>query len=67
MQIGSYIRHFIYRNRGERIYRYGIVIEIVEYPPPILVDVFWHGARSYQNPYYEKIKINLLELVSKPR
>jgi hypothetical protein len=67
MQIGSYIRHFVYRNKGERIYRYGIIIEIIEYPPPILVDVLWHAAKNYQNPYYEKIKINLLELVSKPR
>ena len=33
MQIGSYIRHYIYRNRGEKIYRYGIVIEVEN----------WHG------------------------
>ena len=66
MKLGSYIRHFIYRNRGRRIYRYGIVIQVIEYPPPILVDVFWHPIKIYQKPYYEKIKINMLELVSEP-
>jgi len=67
MQIGSYIRHFVYRNRGERIYRYGLVIEVIEYPPPMIVDVFWHPMKDYQKSYYEKIKIDLLELVSEPR
>ena len=67
MQIGSYIRHFVYRNRGERIYRYGIVIEVIQFPAPIMVDVFWHPLKIYQKPYCEKIKINLLELVSEPR
>jgi hypothetical protein len=67
MQIGSYIRHFVYRNRGERIYRYGIVIEVIEYPLPTLVDVFWHPMIYHHNSYCEKIKIDLLELVSEPR
>jgi len=67
MEIGSYIRHFVYKNRGEKIYRYGVVIQIIEYPPPMMVDVFWHPLKYYQKPYCEKIKISLLELVSEPR
>lgn len=67
MKLGSYIRSFIYRNRGEKIYRYGIIIEIFAYPPPMLVDVYWQPIKYYQKPYYEKIKINMLELVSEPR
>ena len=63
MQLGSYIRHVIYKNRGENIYRYGIVIEVIKQPPPELANVFWHPIKKYRNPYYETIKINLLELV----
>jgi hypothetical protein len=64
MRLGSYIRHVIYRKKGENIYRYGVVVEIIKYPPPTLVDVYWQPIKYYQSPYYEKIKINMLELVS---
>ena len=64
MKLGSYIRHVVYRKKGERIYRYGIVVDIIDYPPPTLVDVYWQPIKYYQKPYYEKIKINMLELVS---
>tara|TARA_R110000824_G_scaffold52976_1_gene146962 strand:+ start:6202 stop:6405 length:204 start_codon:yes stop_codon:yes gene_type:complete len=67
MKIGSYIRHFIYRNRGEKIYRYGIIIEVVEYPPPTLANVFWNPLKQHQPQYCEIIKINLIELISEPR
>ena len=71
MQIGSYIRHFLYRYKGEKIYRYGIVINVINYPPPTLAAVFWQPTRDYiwksASPYCEKIKIHRLELISEPR
>ena len=67
MKIGSYIRHFIYRDRGEKIYRYGIIIEVHNYPPPTLANVFWHPSFLVKRSYCEKIKIHLIELISEPR
>jgi hypothetical protein len=67
MQIGSYIKHYIYRNRGKKIYRYGIIIEIIKRPLPQLANVFWCPLKDYRNPYCEIIKINLLELISEPK
>ena len=34
-------RHYLYKNRGERIYRYGIVIKIVYYSPSKFPNVRW--------------------------
>ena len=69
MKVGSYIRHFLYKNRGERIYRYGIIIEIVYHPPSKFANVLWHSSPRYtfyKNSHIETIKINLLEVVSEP-
>ncbi len=71
MKVGSYVKHFLYRNRGEKIYRYGIVLEIINIPRPPLANIFWHTVPNnfYINKdfKYEKIKIQLLELISEPR
>ena len=69
MKVGTYIRHYLYKNRGERIYRYGIVIKIVYYSPSKFANVLWHASPHYtlhKSPYLETIKINLLEVVSEP-
>jgi len=69
VKIGSYIRHYLYKNRGERIYRYGIIIKIVHYSPPKFANVIWQPTpyySLYKSPYLETIKINLLEVVSEP-
>jgi len=70
MKTGSYIRHFLYRNRGECIYRYGVVLETINIPHPPLANIFWHTIPGEfyikNNSRYEIIKIHLLELVSEP-
>jgi len=70
MEIGSYIRHFLYRDRGEHVYRYGIIIDKIELPHPPLANIFWHVVPNSfyikNNSRYEIIKIHLLELVSEP-
>jgi len=69
VKIGSYIRHFLYKNRGERIYRYGIVIEVIRHPPPKNAKIFWHPTIHYpfyKKSYLELIKIKYLEMVSEP-
>jgi len=71
MKIGSYIRHFLYKDRGEHIYRYGVIIEIINTPRPPFANIFWHTVPSefyfINQSRYEKIKMQLLELVSEPR
>lgn len=70
MKIGSYVRHHLYRDRGEIIYRYGIVLNIIYRPIPPLASVFWNITPSElyinNNSRYEIIKMQVLELISEP-
>jgi len=69
VKVGSYIRHYLYKNRGERIYRYGIIVEILCYSPPKFANVLWQPTPHYilyKDLYIESIKINLLEVISEP-
>ena len=67
MRIGSYIRYFLYRDKGEKIYRYGIVINIYKKPLPILANIFLHPTQHFTCPSTKIIKMHLLELISEPR
>jgi len=67
MQVGMYVRHMLYRNRGEHVYRYGIIVEFMCTDVPKVANVFWQPTPSYTlqtNPYFQVIKVYLLEPIS---
>jgi hypothetical protein len=73
VKIGTYIRHFLYRNRGKAIYRYGIVLKCGSKCSARSIKVLWHPTslregyhKRKQSAYIEIIKMELIEIISEP-
>jgi hypothetical protein len=73
VKTGTYIRHFLYRNRGKAIYRYGIVLKYESGRPVGSIEVLWYPIlinkeyrKNQQSTYVEIIKMELIEIISEP-
>jgi hypothetical protein len=67
VQVGHLIKQSLYTDRGTRVYRYGLVLEIL---PRKKIKVLWfpNHARSEQKGLYEEIiKMELIEIISEIR
>lgn len=64
MKVGTFIKQHIYNDRGDHVYRYGLVIEIVTRKE---IRVVWLPNQFFSRKkalYEDIIKMELIEIIS---
>ena len=78
MKVGNYIKQTIYRDlrigpqgweqSAQHVYKYGIVLEIVSRREIIVIWLATNGSNHMKKiPYTEKIKMEMIEIISEIR